>query len=251
MKDVPYTTLRVMPKVDYDQAYADKLKLNHTRMISEISSGHKDILEKIEKRIGMYRLKTKPNDILKSLQKKVKKGLTDEEVISVSEWAAVKPERQNLHEMTALAALQKVYGNNDIVKLPTRGRKSIFFKDNNIHHKKPDTDSKSIDFKLEIIGKGKAKWVVYVGHKFTQNVGGKQTQQNVEPDRDMRNAPKKANVLFISIKDGPGAGATLSASVDKYETPGKIYACKIEDFDKIIDDVVKAGNSSFSLKGKY
>ena len=240
-----------MPTVDYDQAYADQLKENRARMENEISTGHKDVLEKIEKRLGMYGLSSKPDQILKDLQKKVKKGLTDEEVISISEWAAVKPERQNLHEKTALAALQKVYGKTNIVKLPTKGERSVFFKDGEIHKKKPDTDSKSIDFKLEIRDKRNTKWTVYVGHKFTQNVGGKQTQQNVEPDRDMRNAPMKANTLFISIKDGPGAEATLSDSVNGYETPGKIYACKIEDFEKIIDNVVKKSKSTFSLKGQY
>tara|TARA_B100000282_G_C31723111_1_gene487049 strand:- start:101 stop:820 length:720 start_codon:yes stop_codon:yes gene_type:complete len=239
-----------MPEVDYDAEYAKRIQLNQARMEQEILSGSKEIVNKIQSRLGMYGLNTTVADVLKELQGKIKSGLTPAEVISISEWAAVKPERQNLHENVALDALQAVYGKK-IIKLPTRGAKAVFFSNGKIYSKKQDTDSKSIDFHLEYEDKHKTNWDIYMGHKFTQNVGGKQTQQNVEPDRDMRNAPKEKKLLFISIKDGEGASATLAKSVDDYEIPGRVYACKIQDVEKIITEVCDNRNPSFTLRGEY
>lgn len=239
-----------MPKVDYDAEYAKRIKLNQARMEKEILSGSKDIIDKIQSRLGMYGMKTTVAVVLKELQVKLKSGLSPAEVISISEWAAVKPERQNLHENVALAALQGVYGKK-INKLPTKGRRAVFFSGGKIYDKKPDTDSKSIDFHLGYEDKHKTNWTIYMGHKFTQNEGGKQTQQNVEPDRDMRNAPKMKNLLFISIKDGDGAAATLAKSIDDYEIPGQVYACKIEDVEEIITEVCENRNATFTLKGRY
>ena len=239
-----------MPKVDYDAEYAKQIKVNQTRMIEEINAGSREIREKIQSRLAMQGLSDSVDDVLKELQAKVNSKMTAADIISISEWAAVKPERQSLHEKVALLALQRVYGLK-IRKLPTRGKRVVYFSSGKIVSKKPDTDSKSIDFLLEYEDKHKTKWSIFMGHKFTQNVGGKQTQQNVEPDRDMRNAPSMANLLFISIKDGKGAEGTLAKSVDDYEVPGKVYACKIEDVEEIITEVCENRDAAFTLKGRY
>lgn len=239
-----------MPKVDYNREYAKRVQLNQERMLAEIKSGARQIREKIQSRLGMYGLSSSVEEVLDDLQRKVKSGLSDADLISISEWAAVKPERQNLHEGVALGALQSVYGRT-VTKLPTKGKNAVFFSKGVIYSTKPETDSKSIDFLLLYEDPRKAPWRIYIGHKFTQNIGGKQNQQNVEPDRDMRNAPNEQNLLFISIKDGEGAEATLAKSIDQYEVPGRIYACRIEDFEEIITEVCDKQNTTFSLKNRY
>ena len=239
-----------MPKVDYDAAYTSQIDNNQQRMLNEIKQGSDEIKQKISSRIGMYRLETTVDEVLRDLQTKIEGTLTPADIISISEWAAVKPERQNLHEKAALAGLQSTYGES-VKKLPTRGENAVFFSEGEIFSTKQDTDSKSIDFLLNFTDSRKNTWKIFMGHKFTQNAGGKQTQQNVEPDRDMRNAPKADRVLFISIKDGKGAEETLSKSVERYEVPGKIYACKIDDVEEIIDEVCNKNNPHFSLIGKY
>ena len=65
-------------------------------------------------------------EILDDLQRKVKSGLSDADLVSISEWAAVKPERQNLHEAVAIAALQSAYARK-VTKLPTKGKNAVFF----------------------------------------------------------------------------------------------------------------------------
>ena len=106
-----------MPKVDYDAEYAKQIKINQTRMIEEINAGSREIREKIQSRRAMQGLSDSVDDVLKELQAKVSK-MTAADLISISEWAAVKPERQSLHEKVALLALQRVYGLK-IRKLPT------------------------------------------------------------------------------------------------------------------------------------
>ena len=65
-----------MPKVDYDAEYAKRIKLNQARMEKDILSGSKDIIDKIQSRLGMYGLKTTVAVVLKELQVKLKSGLT-------------------------------------------------------------------------------------------------------------------------------------------------------------------------------
>ena len=239
-----------MPKVDYNREYAKRVQLNQERMLSEIKSGAHQIREKIQSRLGMYGLSSSVEEVLDDLQRKVKSGLSDAEIISISEWAAVKPERQNLHEGVALGALQSVYGRK-VNKLPTKGKNAVFFSKGAMYSSKPDTDSKSIDFLLLYEDPRKALWKIYIGHKFTQNIGGKQNQQNVQPDRDMRNPPNEQNLLFISTKDGEGAEATLAKSINQYEVTGSIYACRIKDVEEIIIEVCDKQNTMFSFKDRY
>ena len=138
-----------MPKVDYDAEYAKQIKINQTRMIEEINAGSREIREKIQSRLAMQGLSDSVDDVLKELQAKVNSKMTAADIISISEWAAVKPERQSLHEKVALLALQRVYGLK-IRKLPTRGKRVVYFSSGKIVSKKPDTDSKSIDFLLNM-----------------------------------------------------------------------------------------------------
>ena len=74
----------------------------------------------------MYGLSSSVEEILDDLQRKVKCGLSDADLICISEWAAGKPERQNLHEGVALAALQSAYPRK-VTKLPTKGKNAVFF----------------------------------------------------------------------------------------------------------------------------
>ena len=67
----------------------------------------------------------------------------------------------------------------------------------------------------------------------------------------MRNAPNEQNLLFISIKDGEGAEATLAKSINQYEVTRSIYACRIKDVEEIITEVCDKQNTMFSLKDRY
>ena len=115
-----------MPKVDYDAEYAKQIKINQTRMVAEINAGSREIREKIQSRLGMQGLSDSVDDVLKELQAKVKSKMTAADIISISEWAAVKPERQGLHEKVALSALQTSIRYEDS-QTPNKGKESGLF----------------------------------------------------------------------------------------------------------------------------